>query len=92
MMIGIPISGASHVCGDNILVIHNTSKPESTLKKKCNMIAYHAVSQSVAIGESLTVQIRSKDNPGDILTKIVTGQKQKHHLSLVLYDMYDEDT
>ena len=39
-MMCIPISGASYVNGDNVSVIHNTSKPESTLKKKCNAIAY----------------------------------------------------
>ena len=32
-MMGVPISGASYIYGDNISVIHNTSKPESTLKK-----------------------------------------------------------
>ena len=32
-MIEIPISGASYIHGDNMLVIHNTSNPESTLEK-----------------------------------------------------------
>ena len=32
-MMGIPISVISYVYGDNMLVIHNTSKPMSTLKK-----------------------------------------------------------
>ena len=32
-MMGNPISGASYVYGGNILVIHNTSKPKSPLKK-----------------------------------------------------------
>ena len=49
-MMGIPISGASYVHGDNMSVIHNTSKPESTLKKKCSAIAYHAIHESVAMG------------------------------------------
>ena len=33
-MMGAPISGPSLVCGDNMPVIHNTQRPESTLKKK----------------------------------------------------------
>ena len=71
-MVGFPISGASYVCGYNMLVIHNTSKPESTLKKKCNAIACHAICKPVAMGVKLMGHIRSKNNPTDLLTKIVT--------------------
>ena len=52
-MMGIPISGASYVYEGNMLVIHNSSKPESTLKKK-------AIHESVARGETLTGHTRSK--------------------------------
>ena len=81
---GIPISGASDIHGDNMLVIHNTSKPEWTLKKKCNAIACHVVCKSVTMGESLTGHIRSEGNTANLLTKIVTGHKRKHILLLVL--------
>ena len=90
-MIGIPISGASYIYGDNMSVIYNPSKPESTLKKKCNAIAYHSIRKSVAMGKTLTRHIRSKDNPADLLTKIVTRHKCRNLVSLVLYDIYDED-
>ena len=33
-MMGVRISGPTYVYGDNILVIHNTQRPESTLRKK----------------------------------------------------------
>eukprot|EP00804_Cyclotella_cryptica_P004574 CCRYP_006921-RA/>CCRYP_006921-RA protein AED:0.18 eAED:0.18 QI:0/-1/0/1/-1/0/1/0/109 len=42
-MMGVPMKGASYVYGDNMSVVTNTSKPESTLKKKSNSICYHAV-------------------------------------------------
>ena len=42
-MMGVPIDGPSSIYGDNMLVIHNTQQTESTLKKKSNSIAYHAV-------------------------------------------------
>jgi hypothetical protein len=42
-MMGIPISGPSYVYGDNMSVIHNTQRPEFTLKKKSNFVCYHAV-------------------------------------------------
>ena len=64
-MMGIPISGASYVFGDIMSVIGNTSKPESTLKKKYNMIANHAIHESVAMGKTLTTHIRSENNPAD---------------------------
>ena len=50
---GIPISGASCVYGDNMSIIHNTSTPEWTLKKTCNDKAYHAICKSMAMGEIL---------------------------------------
>ena len=71
---------------------HNTSKPESTLKKKCNVIAYHFMWKSVTMKESLTGYEGSEDNPSDLLTKVINGKKKKHLVSLVLYDKYDEDT
>ena len=37
-MMGIPISGPSYVYGDNMSVVTNASRPESTLKKKSNSI------------------------------------------------------
>ena len=70
-MMGIPISGASYVYGDKMLFIYNTSNPQSTLKKKCNSIDYHAICESVAMEESLTGHIRSGDNPDNLLTKVV---------------------
>ena len=55
-----------------MLVIHDTTKKESILKKKCNAIANYAIGESVAIGETLTGHMRSEDNPANLLTKIVT--------------------
>ena len=44
MMLGVPISGPSYIYGYSMSVIHNTQRPESTLKKKkSNYICYHAV-------------------------------------------------
>ena len=75
-----------------MMITHITSKLESTLINKCNATDYHVVHKSVAMRESLTGNIRSEDNPPDLLTKLVTGQNQKHLVSLMLYDIYDKDT
>ncbi len=50
-MMGIPLSGPTYVYGDNKSQVTNSSRPELTLKKKCNSICYHAISESVAMGE-----------------------------------------
>ena len=61
-----------------MLGIHDTSESEFTLKKKCKAIAYHAIHESMSMGESLTGHRRTEDNPADSLIKIVTGHKRKH--------------
>jgi hypothetical protein len=52
-MMGVSISGWSYIYGDNISVIHNTQRPESTLKKKSNSVCYHAIRESVTMGECI---------------------------------------
>ena len=73
---GVPIDGPLLIYGDNMLVIHNTQQPESTLKKKSNSIAYHAVRESAAMGESLTGHVGTNDNPADLATKVLYGKKR----------------
>ena len=53
-MMGVLISIPSYIYGYNMLVIHNTQRLKSTLKKKSKYIFYHAVCESVLMGESLT--------------------------------------
>jgi hypothetical protein len=89
-MMGVRISGPTYVYGDNMSVIHNTQKPESTLKKKSNAICYHAVRESVAMGESVTGHIASQDNCADLASKLVpSGQLREKLVSMLLYDIYD---
>ena len=89
-MMGIPLTGPSFIYSDDMAVIHNTQRPESTLKKKSNQICYHAIRESVVMGESLTGHIPSKENPADLATKIMKGGEKRNHLvSMVLYDIFD---
>ena len=86
-MMGIPLEGPTFTYGDNMSVIHNTQRPDSTLKKKCNSISYHACREAVAAGEMITGHVPSEKNPADIATKIVPpGQKRNSLLRLVMYD------
>lgn len=89
-MMGVQLSGPSFIYGDNMSVIHNTQRPESVLKKKSNSVCYHAVRESVAMGECLVAHISTHDNPADLCTKIIPGgQKRDHLVGLTLYDIMD---
>ena len=91
-MMGVPVDEPSYVFGDNMSVIHNTQRPESTLKKKSLSICYHAVREAVAMGECLTGHIASVDNPADLATKIILArQKHDHLVSLILCDIADDE-
>jgi hypothetical protein len=89
-MMGVPLTGASYVYGDNMSVIHNTQRPESTLRKKNLSICYHTVREAVAMGEILTTHIKTDNNLSDFMTKVTFGQKRRHLVGSVLYDLYDD--
>ena len=80
-MMGVPIEGPSYVYGDNMSVIHNTTKPESVLKRKSNSICYHFVRETVAMRECLSCHIPTEKNVADLLTKILFGSKRRELVS-----------
>lgn len=87
-MMGVEISGPTYTYGDNMSVIHNTQRPESTLKKKSNSICYHACREAVAMGEMLTTHIPTALNPADLATKVIPGGiKRDSLLNMILYDI-----
>ena len=75
-MMGVKIDSPNYVYGDNVSVIHNTSKPESVLKKKSNSICYHFVREAVSIRECLTKNAPTEINWADLLTKVLYGKKR----------------
>ncbi len=90
-MMGVPIAGPMYIYGDNMSVIHNTQQPESTFKKEKNLsICYHAVHEDVAMGEILTSHVWTKNNFPDFMTKVTYGQKWRHLVGSVLFDIYDD--
>ena len=88
-MMGVPLEGPTYIFGDNISVINNSSKPESTLKKKSNSICYHAVREAVAMGECVVGHIRTHFNFADLLTKTLSGIVRRRLVHGILYDIYD---
>ncbi len=89
-MMGIPWSAPTHIYNDNKSQVTNSSRPELTLKKKCNSICYHAICESVAMGETLLTHIRTGENLVDFLTKTTSGPKRRKLVSGAVHDIYDD--
>ena len=90
-MMGVPLTGPIYIYGDNMSVIYNTSRPESTLKKKSNSIFYHAVREPVASGECLTTHCKTGNNYSDMMTKVLYGQSERDNVARILYDIWDHE-
>ena len=76
---GFLIEGPAYVYGDNMSVIYNTSRLESTLKKKANSVCYHAIRESTAMGEIMMTRVPTLDNPEDLCTKVISGGQKLNH-------------
>ena len=87
-MMDVPIKGPSYMYGDNMSVITNVSKPVSTLRKKSNLICYHAVPEAIAMGEALVTQIPTKKNLADLFTKVLYGQTHMFLVDRMLWDVF----
>ena len=87
-MMGVPVDKPSYVYGNNMSIVTNVSRPESTLKKKSNSICYHAVREAVAMGEALVAHIPTKKNLADLFTKVLYGQNWRFLVNRMLWDVY----
>ena len=67
-----PIKKTSHLLGDNMSVILNTTIPSSMLKKKHQGCAYHRVREAIAADILTFSYIPSEKNFADVLTKPLT--------------------
>ena len=91
LTMGVGISCLLYIYGNNMLVIHNTQRPELMPKKKSNSIYYHAVFESDAMRESFTGHIGMNENVGNIATKVLYGQKRRYLVLQLLYNIYDDN-
>jgi hypothetical protein len=90
LMMGIPLSGPTYIYGDNKSQVTNSSRPESTLKKKCNSICYHAIQELIAMGETLLTHIRTGENIADFPTKTTSGTKHRKLVNGVVHDICND--
>ena len=66
--------------GDKKSVLYNTTLPESTLKKKSNYIAYHAVIKGAVNGEWLPGYYPTDTNISNLLTYPAPDEKRNTRL------------
>jgi hypothetical protein len=74
-IMGFPLLGPTSDLCDNQSVVTNASRPESTLSKKHNSIAYHHVREEQAAFTLRVCHVCSEDNYADMLTKCLDGIK-----------------
>lgn len=75
-MLGIPLDGPANLFCDNNAVVLNLTRPESTLAKKHNSVAYHRVCEAAAMGMIQMAKEGTKTNLADCLTKPLSGEQQ----------------
>jgi hypothetical protein len=84
-MMGVEVDGPTNVFCDNEAVVCNATRPESTLKKKHNAIAYHRAREAQAAG---IVRIAKEDgvtNLADLFTKLLAGPRLRELSGKVLW-------
>ena len=75
-MFGIPVEEPSYMYCDNQSVIVGSTRPESTLKKKAQSIAFYFIQVGCAADEWRTTYINTSDNISDLMTKPLSDEKQ----------------
>lgn len=81
-MLGVEIEGSTNLYIDNESVVKSATRPESTLKKKHNAIAYHRVREAQAADVIQIGWVESGKNHADLLTKLMAGPQLKEVSSL----------
>jgi hypothetical protein len=84
-MLGIPIDGSASVFCDNRGVVMNTTRPDSTLKKEHNAIAYHRVREAVSAGIIRITKVPTETNLVDMLTKPLPRPRLREWCQIVLH-------
>ena len=84
-MMGVQVDGPTNVFCDNAAVVMNMAKPESTLKKKHDAIAYHRVREAQASGVIRIAKEDGETNLSDVLTKSLPGPRFRTMMSFILW-------
>jgi RPA family protein len=72
-MMGVEVIGPTSMFCDNASVVMQSTRPESALKKKHQILAYHLVCEAQAANIMSVSKESGKTNLADIATKLCTG-------------------
>ena len=84
-MFEIPIAGSTNIYMDNETVYKSKSLPESILKKKHLLIAYHRYREADTAGTICVTKEGADTNLSNLLNKILAGPKREYLLDLIRY-------
>ena len=72
--LGVRVTQASLICGDNQGVVQNCTIPDSLLKKKHVAIAYHKTREATAARMVHPIKMAGFNNYADLCTKAIAGK------------------
>ena len=81
----IKVTGPMNLFCDNESVVVNSTKPESTLKKKHNAVSYHRIREAQAAEIICIAKEDSETNLADLLTKLMTGTRLQVLCSRIMW-------
>ena len=84
-MMGIPFEGSKNVFCDNNDSVVNSTRPESTLKRKQNSVAWYRVREAQARGIVKIAKEGAATNLVDMLTKLLSGSKLREQAGSVMW-------
>ena len=84
-MFGVPINWSTNIFCDNGTVCVKTTRPESTLSKKNNSIAYHHAQEAGETGTTRVSKEHASTNLADLLTNTMTEPKREGLLENFTY-------
>ena len=84
-MMGFPFEGPTNVFCDNNDVAVNSTRPEFTLKRKHNSVAYHRVREAQSGGTIRIFKECTSTNLVDMLTNVLPGTNLREKPSSVMW-------
>ena len=86
-MFGIPVEEPAYMYRYNQSVLAGSTRPESTLKKKAQSIAFHFIREGCAAYEWHTTYINTVENISDLTTKPLSGEKRWRLVRMLLHQI-----
>ena len=84
-MFGITVEEPSYIYRDNQSVLVVSTRPEYTLNKKAQSIAFHFIREGCAADKWRTTYINTSENISDLMTKPLSGEKRWRLVRMLLH-------